>query len=111
MVLPISTSVDLSKLRALLMILTSFLLFFSVIPVFETGLNRYNLIIGAFIFFFSSICFWFCSSGYDYLNSGEHQRGTASEKKLEVNIVHGLFIIWIILLVLSVYFIIISIPK
>ena len=81
MALPISASVDLSKLRSLLMILACFILFFSIIPVFETGLNRFNLILGAFFFFSSSICFWFSSSYYDFYYSDKYPEVTKAEEK------------------------------
>ncbi len=90
------------KLRHYFMVLSSFILFFSLISFFNIGLNRSDLITGAVLFFFSSIIFWYLTAVVELWFEKEK-----TDTQLDLAI-FSLFIIWIVLLVASFYWFIIS---
>jgi len=90
------------KLRHYFMVLSSFILFFSLIHLFDMGLNRGNLITGAILFFFSSVIFWYLTAVVELWFDKEK-----TDTQLDFAI-FSLFIIWIGLLIASFYWFIIS---
>lgn len=102
---PIKAIIEITQLRHYLMTLSSFIFFFSIVNIFNTGLNRTNLIYGAIFFLLSSIIFWLCCVGIEY----------GSEKKIKGNQMAilgsiALFVIWLVLLIVSFCYFIKSIP-
>jgi hypothetical protein len=106
MELPIKTIVDLSKLRYFLIILSCFILFFSIFPIVESGLKRYDLLIGAILFFISSVSFWFLSLMIQFMQ--EKKLSTKPDKLID-RLFELSIILWIGCLILSFYFFINSI--
>ena len=107
MVIPIKASVDLSKLRYFLIILSCFILFFSIFPVFDSGLKRYELMIGSISFLISSMFFWFISTITQMTGEGKIDK----THKLFDRLFDLSIIFWILFLIISFYFFIVSIPN
>jgi len=99
MSIPIKAIVEITKLRHYLIILSSFILFFSIIPVWESGLDRHNLLIGAIFFFISSVVFWFGGSIFDIIHQNPKNQDNIGF------ILWGIsFCAWILLIICSFYF-------
>lgn len=92
------------------MILSSFILFFSLVPVFESGLNRHDFVVGAVLFFLSSVFFWFCSIILDGLEEKtDAKKISKGSFDLFFKIGMVLIIVWFILMLISFYFFVISV--
>jgi len=100
MEVPVKALVEITKLRHYLMILSSFILFFSIIPVWESGLDRHNLLIGAIFFFVSSIVFWIGGSLLDIVMKNPKDQDNFGVQLWVIS-----FCAWISLLICSFVFI------
>ena len=96
---PVKALVQITKLQHYLIILSSFILFFSIIPVWESGLDRHNLLMGAIFFFVSSMVFWLCSIAVEL---GSEEKLQKSDFALTMGII--LFVVWLVFIIIAFYF-------